>query len=264
MESLFIFKLILSFLVGGGYAILATVCADKFGSKIGGLISGLPSTVLFGLFFIGWTQSTQASVEATTLIPAVIGVACFFLLAFVALVRKNIWYALSVAFILWFLLTSVLFVFHLSNFFISVFFYILSSLIAYIYVTRIRTINSAKGKKFTYSLRILLLRGFLTGFVVAVSVMAAKIGGPILGGVLTTFPAMFSSVLLINYFSHGADFSSAVAKSSLYAWISTTLYVIVARYTMIPFGIILGTVVSLVVCYISAYLLLMFVLKKQK
>lgn len=80
MADLFIVKLILSFFVGGLYTIISTVAADKFGSKIGGLISGLPSTALFGLFFIGWTQNPQASSEATTLIPASLGVSCIFVL----------------------------------------------------------------------------------------------------------------------------------------------------------------------------------------
>lgn len=263
MDTLFIIKLILSFLVGGGYAILATVSADRLGSKIGGLISGLPSTVLLGLLFIAWTQNTQAAVEATTLIPAVIGVACFFLITFVLFVKKNIWLALICAFIVWFVLTYSLFLFHITNFFISLFIYVISSFIAYYYVTRIRKISSVKGNKIVYTTKLLLIRGFLTGFVVALSVVVAKFGGPIIGGVLTTFPAMFTSVLLINYFSHGADFASAVAKSSLFAWISTTLYVVVARYTMVPLGIIEGTVVALVACYISAYLLLIYVLKKH-
>src|SRR6185437_15423911 len=80
MSDLFTLKLCLSFFVGGLYVVIATVFADKFGSKIGGLISGLPSTVLFGLLFIAWTQNTQAAVDATTPIPAVVGVACFFLI----------------------------------------------------------------------------------------------------------------------------------------------------------------------------------------
>src|SRR5258708_33146817 len=131
MVDLFIVKLILSFLVGGLYVIAATVSADKLGSKIGGLISGLPSTVLFGLLFIGWTQNSQAGVEATTLLPAVIGVACFFLITYVYFIKYNIWLAFVLAFIVWGLLTFGLFVVHLTNFFSAILIFCLSFIIAY-------------------------------------------------------------------------------------------------------------------------------------
>src|SRR5260221_14387282 len=105
MVDLFTLKLILSFVVGGSYVIGATIVADNLGTKLGGLIAGLPSTILFGLLFIAWTQNTQASVEATTLLPAVIGVACFFLITYVYFIRYTIWMALPLAFFVLGLLT---------------------------------------------------------------------------------------------------------------------------------------------------------------
>ncbi|MBN1224817.1 MAG: DUF3147 family protein, partial [Candidatus Aminicenantes bacterium] len=54
MTKIFLIKLVLSFFVGGAWVAAATLIADKYGTKIGGIIIGLPSTLLVSLFFIGW------------------------------------------------------------------------------------------------------------------------------------------------------------------------------------------------------------------
>ncbi len=263
MADLFVLKLIVSFLVGGSYTLVSTVAADKLGSKIGGLISGLPSTVLFGLLFIGWTQTPEASVEATTLIPAVIGLACLFLITYIYFVKQNVWLALFAAFGVWSISAYGLLAIRLTDFFVSIILFFVLYFVAYVFVTRIFTITSSKGNKIMYSSRILLVRGLISGSIVALSVILAKVEGPVLGGMVSTFPAMLSSTLLITYFAHGHAFSSAVAKSTLFAWVSTLIFVIVARYTYLPFGIVFGTIIALVACYISAYLLYTYIIKKH-
>lgn len=263
MVDIFVIKLILSFIIGGSYILVSTVAADKLGSKIGGLISGLPSTVLFGLFFIGWTQSPDASVSATTLMPAVIGLACLFLLTYITLIKRNVWLAMSAAFAVWGLAAYGLIAIHLTDFFLSLGVFIILYGFSYLLVTRIFHIPAVKGKTVVYSPRLLLVRGMFSGTVVALSVLFAKVGGPVLGGIIATFPATFSSTLLITYFAHGANFSSAIAKSSLSAWISTLIFVIVARYAIASFGLVWGLLLALGVCYVSAYFLYTYNIKKQ-
>ncbi len=46
MDNIFILKLVLSFIVGSLWITMGTVLAEKYGTKIGGLIAGLPSTIL--------------------------------------------------------------------------------------------------------------------------------------------------------------------------------------------------------------------------
>lgn len=261
---MFTIKLILSFFIGGAYAILASVAVDKFGSKIGGIIGGLPSTILLGILFIAWTQNTAASVESMTLIPAVIGVACFFLIAYVIFVKRGIWVAFIMAYFVWFIFAFGLLAFPHITFLVSNIIFCVCFVITYIFITHINKIKSAKGNTVVYTPKLLFLRGFLTGSVVALSVFIAKVGGPIVGGIFTTFPTLFPSILLIAYFSHGADFTLSVSKSSLFAWISSTIFVIVARYTYILFGVAAGTIISLATSYASAYLLYDRFLKKHE
>ena len=263
MVDLFIIKLILSFFVGGLYTIISTVAADKFGSKIGGLISGLPSTALFGLFFIGWTQSPYTSAEATILIPASLGISCLFIVVYIYFIKYNFWLALFGAIFVWGSLAYGLIAFHVANFLISILLFCLFYLIGYFFVTRIFTISASQGKKITYSSKVIVARGLISGFIIAFSVIIAKIGGPVLGGLFATFPAMLTSTFLVTYFAQGSAFSAAVAKSSLFALVSIFIFVIVARYVFVPFGIVWGSIFALAVSYVYAYLLYMHVIKKH-
>ncbi len=101
MDTIFIIKLILSFLVGGSWVILATYLADKLGPKIGGLITGLPSTLLLGLFFLGWTQSPEAAVTATSITPLIGGIGSLFLAIFVATLSLGLVRALGISIASW-------------------------------------------------------------------------------------------------------------------------------------------------------------------
>ncbi len=51
MDQAFLFKVVLSMIIGGIWVVASTVIVDKFGTKLGGLIAGLPSTVVVALTF---------------------------------------------------------------------------------------------------------------------------------------------------------------------------------------------------------------------
>jgi hypothetical protein len=55
MDNIFLLKLALSFIVGSLWITMGTVLAERYGTKIGGLVAGLPSTILISFgssFFI--------------------------------------------------------------------------------------------------------------------------------------------------------------------------------------------------------------------
>ena len=94
--DLFWIKLILSFFIGGTYIAFTIWIAEKFGSKIGGIILGLPSTTLVSLIFIAWTQD----VSALTALPTTTAAFCkrTFVSAFILSYRYGIKIAFSIAF----------------------------------------------------------------------------------------------------------------------------------------------------------------------
>ncbi len=264
MDKIFVIKLSISFIVGSLWVTGSTVLADRYGTKIGGLVTGMPSTILIGLFFIAWTQSTEVAVEATSIVPFIGGINSLFLLAYIILARYSFWLAISSALSIWFLLSLMLVFFEINNFKASIIFYALFFSISYYIVEKILKIKSEQGKGVSFTFSMLIIRGLISGFIIALTVFLAKVCGPLLGGMFTMFPAMFLGTLLITYFSHGPSFSTAVMKSSMLGAISVVVYGITARYVFIPLGLWIGTIVSLAVSYICAFIIHNVLINKTK
>ena len=265
MDNVFLLKLLVSFVIGGVWVIAATVLADKFGSKVGGLVAGLPSTVMFGLFFLAWTQNNHAAVQATTIIPIIGGINCLFLVSYIFLIKtKKIWTSLLASLSLWGLLSFGLILLKFDNYFFSIVGYILSLILSYYLLEYVLRVQSLSGKKQKYTRSIILMRGLISGFIIAFSVYIGKVGGPILGGMFSMFPAMFISTILITYFSQGPLFSAATMKSSMLSGISIVIYSVLVRYTYTSMGILWGTLVSLVGSFLSGFVMYKFVVTKLK
>lgn len=263
MVDIFLLKLILSFVVGGFWITLATILAEKYGTKIGGIITGLPSTIVVALFFIGWTQSPNIAVQATTIVPIIGGINCLFIVAYLFLLRINFWLSLFGSLLLWSVLSFGLVFIKFNNFIFSLIAYVTLVLISYCIVERKFKIKSEPSKKIKYTSSILLFRGLFGGFIISLAVIMSKIGGPLLGGMFAMFPAMFLSALLITYFAHGALFSSAVMKVPILSAISVIIYGIIVRYTYLPLGLWIGTFISILISFVSAYLIYCFVIRKM-
>jgi len=255
MDNIFIFKLILSFIVGSLWITMGTVLAEKHGTKIGGLIAGLPSTILISLFFIAWTQSAHVAVDATTIVPIIGGINCLFIVAYIFLLRLNFWVALGGAFFVWGLFSFALAVIGFNSFTISLISYVCLVVISYTIVEKGLKVRSEPGRQMRYTPAIMIIRAVFSGFIIVFAVMITKIGGPLIGGMFVMFPAMFVGMIFMTYFSQGAAFSAAVMKSSILGAISVVVYGIMARYTYIPLGIIGGTATSIIASFVSSYLI---------
>jgi uncharacterized membrane protein (GlpM family) len=262
MDNIFLLKLFLSFIVGSFWITTGTVLAEKHGTKIGGLVAGLPSTILISLFFIAWTQSTRVAVEATTIVPIIGGINCLFIVAYIFLLRINFWLALSGSLLVWLLFSSALVLIKFSSLTLSLIAYICLLIISYYVVERKLQIKSESGKKIRYTSSIMIFRGLFSGFIIALTVVLAKIGGPLLGGMFAMFPAMFIGTLFITYFAHGASFSSAVMKASILGAIGVVIYGVAVRYTYLPFGLWAGTFISIIISYGGAFLVHHFIAGK--
>lgn len=247
--------MLLSFLIGGAWVTTATLLADRYGTKIGGIITGLPSTALLSLFFIGWTQSPGVSVEATTVIPIIGAVNALFLLVYITLVKKNFWLALGSSFLVWTGLSLFLILMNFHNFLLSIAIYIVVVFLSFLLIEKGIKVKSERPGSVKNTLITLIFRGLFSGTIVVLAVFMGKIGGPLFGGMFAMFPAMFTGTLLITYFTHGSLFSSAMMKVALLGASSVVLYAILVRFTYIPFGLLLGTLVSILISFSYAFII---------
>jgi hypothetical protein len=240
---------------------MGTVFAERCGTKTGGLIAGLPSTILISMFFIAWTQSTVVAVEATTIVPIIGGVNCLFIITYILLVGTNFWLALSSALVLWILLSWGLVHWQFNSFPLSMAAYVCLLALSYYVAEKKLKIRSESGKRIIYTLPVILFRGLFSGFVIVLAVVMTKIGGPLFGGMFAMFPAMFIGTLFITYFSHGASFSAAVMKTSIAGAISVVIYGTVVRYSYVPLGLMAGTILSIIISYGSSFLIHRFLIR---
>jgi hypothetical protein len=262
MDSLFLFKLVISFLVGSLWLTGATIVAERFGSRIGGVIAGMPSSIVIALFFIGWTQTPVAAAQSTVVVPFVMGIDGFFIITYAALVRRSFPLALLASLFAWFCLSFSLVFIHFDNFVLSLIGFLVLLLISYIVMEYVLHIKSLAGRKATFSFTNLLLRGLVSGVIITLAVAFAKLGGPLFGGVFAAFPAVFLSTMILTYFAQGEEFSVSVMKPLLISGtLNTTVYACAVRFLYPLIGLIGGTIGSFLLSLISMYLVFLLVRK---
>lgn len=263
MDHLFLVKLALSFVVGSVWITLATVLAERLGTKLGGVLSGLPSTIVVTLFFIGWTQSPSVVVACTTPIPMVQGIQALFVATYLFLCRRNLVLSVAVSLTVWFAAALALVLLKFEYFGVGVVSWIVLLATSFYTVERKLAIPSVGRRDADRSMAQLLFRALLSGGLIALAVVLAKLGGPLLGGVFAVFPAGFLSTIVITYLAHGSMFSAAVVKVMMVSGIiNPTVYAISVRYTYPAFGILWGSLISFGASLVSVCFVYWFVRKR--
>jgi hypothetical protein len=263
MEPLFWCKFAISFMVGSSWVALSTVAAEKYGSKIGGLIGGLPSTVFVALLFIGLTQSPLIASQATTVIPISQGFNGLVLVVYMLFIERGLVAGLASSLLAWACLASLLIASGIQSFWISVGGWGILVLICALAVERWMHIPSQGKIAVRLTALQIAVRALFGGAMIALAVLVGRLGGPVYGGVFATFPAMFISTLIITYRAGGAGFSRAVAKSLLVSgMVNVALYAIAVRFLYVWVGLAYGTALALLFSLGTGYLTYLLISRK--
>jgi uncharacterized membrane protein (GlpM family) len=254
IEDPFFLKLLLAFGVGGLMVTLATVAAERLGSKMGGLVGGLPTMVATSLFFIGYAQTPQTASDATSTIPLIMGFNGIFLVIYVILAKKGAWVGMLGALVLWFALAWAVLFLRIDSFATSLLIFILSLIGTYHLLENRFRLPSTGRLSIRYTPFQIISRALFSGSVVSAAVYLSKVGGPIWGGVVAPFPTVYISTLIIMAKSKGAEFSRRIAKSLLVSgMINVVVYASAVRFLYPLFNLALGTLLSLAITAASAY-----------
>jgi len=263
MIDVFYLKLILAFVISAVWITASTVLAEKFGSKIGGIISGIPSVIVITLFFIGWTQSTAIAAQSTDVVPIVLGIDALFVAIYILLLRFNFLFSVIAALFTWFILALGLVFIKFNNFPLSLLGCILLTALSYFLVEKGLKVGSLGQQKITRTVRQLFFRAAISGIIVCIAVVLGKLGGPILGGTFATFPGIMLSTMIITYLAHGKDFSAAVMKTLMISGpISCAIYAIIVRFMYPLSGLIIGTLTAFIISLVSTYLMYLVLNKR--
>ncbi len=263
MDSAFLIQLSLSFVVGSVWVLVTTILSDRYGSKFGGFIGGLPSTAVVSFFFIGLTQSTVIAARATTVFPLSYGFTGLFLVLYALLWRRGFIVSFGVSISAWFSLAACVVLIKFEDFFLSVCLYFFFFIFAvYVLEYRLKLPSMGKGDLKFSSLHF-IFRAVFGGSIVALAVFLSRIGGPVFGGIFSAFPAVFISILFINYRSRGMEFSRAMTKPMLVTgMISIFLYGLGVRYFYPSIGLWWGTLAAYFISLIGALLSYFMIQKK--
>jgi hypothetical protein len=244
MENAFLFKIIISFVVAGIWIGGATLLAERLGSKKGGLITNLPSTVLIALVFVALVQDARFAANATEAVPIGMLINTLFLLGFILLLKygliKTILLSLSGWLVLAFLAQKI----HLSNIFFNIILYFITAVASYIFLEYVIKIPAKGKKKQKYNPGSLLIRALFAGSVVAGTIIISTFAGAYWVGLLSTFPAVILSTMVILTINQGIDFARATGKIIILSSTNIIIYAVGISITYPTLGVALGTIVS--------------------
>ena len=254
LDQSFLIKLALSFLVGSVWITSVTVIAERFGSKVGGFIGGLPSTIVVALLFIGLSQSTETASRAAVMIPLVMGVNGFFILVYLARVHAGLVQALLTALFLWFIIIGLIVWLGVESALVSFLVWSISLAAAYYITEHVMHIAHKGGVRVPYTMQQILTRGIVSGFIISMAVLISRLTGPVIGGIFSNFPVIFMSTLFITYRTGGAEFSRAVAKTLMISgMINVGVYSFTAHFAYQHFGLVTGTLIAISASILSAF-----------
>lgn len=228
-------KLLASFLIGGFYAgYVVTRSSEYFGATFGGILSGMPSTVLISLIFIAWTQDSLAMRKAIPIIPVGLSVAAIYLMILVNFYKRSKFISFIGSLTVWSAILTPLVIVKIENILLSL---SLTAVFLGSSIVILRKYSDKKPPKLVLSKRELLFRFIFSGSIISLAVFFGKIASPLWGGLITSFPAATFSAVMLLMGKYGQDFATSFIKGMTYGIISNigflvVLFLLVPRWGM--------------------------------
>lgn len=240
-------RAIAAFLVAGCYVATTARLAERFGSKIGGLIIALPSTVFVGIVFITWQEGHSGLREVSAVLPVTVAAATVFLTVFIRLSSRGLLVAYTAAVAAWLAITVPVGLTHFHNFPIAI---ALSIGIFAVTTMAFRHTPHRAARPIKQSWRLILVRFAVAGSVACVTVIIARLAGPIWGGICASFPAVFSASLFLMARSQGIEFTASLGRTMIVGCMANVVFGIAIWI----FSAWMGSVQTIALAYACALL----------
>ncbi len=244
MDSIFWLKVAVSFFVAGVAITTATVLAEKFGTKIGGLLANLPSNILVSLIFIALTRDSLFAAETTRATPIGMSINTLFLFVFIVVLRWGVTTAAVTSLATWFILIFLAGQFPLTDWNISLPVYIITAIISFLILEYGFKIPAVAKNVRRFSLGQLTIRAVFAGSVVALTVVVASLTGPYWTGLVASFPSVLFSTMMILSLTQSPAFAQATGKVMIFSSSNIVIYALTVHYTYPTLGITIGTAIA--------------------
>jgi uncharacterized membrane protein (GlpM family) len=231
---------VIPFLLSALIVIIITVIAEKYGTKVGGILGTLPSTLVVAFIFIAINKGVDFASQSVAVVPAELGVNMIFLFVFILFVHRSTHLAFAASSTIWAFLSLLLFIFEIDDILISITIFVVSLLFTFTFFEYIKKIPSIGSVNVHYTPMKIVFRVVLAGIVISISVLLSNLGA-ILSGIFSVFPAIISSTMLITIREHGPDFAAGIAKSMIFGVSSVFSYATAIHFFYPLYGIAWGS-----------------------
>jgi hypothetical protein len=245
-DHFLVIKVLISFVVAGIWIAGATLLAERFGSKIGGLITNLPSNILISLLFIALVNDISFVANVIPGIPLGMTINTIFLVAFIILLERGVKIALFISLLIWVVAAIIAVSLPLYNLIINVIIYVILTVLLFIFIERHKQIPAVEKSDKKYSVSQISIRAIFAGALVALVVVFSKIFNPYIVGILSAFPAVLLSTMVILVINQSTSFAQATGKILILSSSNIVVYGLLVFYTYPRFGLVIGTIISFV------------------
>jgi len=253
-------QIVLPFLLSASVVVGISIIAEKFGTKIGGIIGTLPSTIIVAYVFISLNQGEDFAARSASVVPAEMGVNILFLFIFSVLADRRVTTTVVASLGLWSVLSLALYLTSMNNIFISTAIFFAAFIVSLIILEKKVKVKSVGKVEVEYTLKKIMFRGVLAGIVISISVLLSNVGS-VLSGIFSVFPAIFLSTMLIFTREHGPRFVGGTAKSMIFGTPSVVSYSVGIALLFPVLGMIWGSVASFMIALTVTLTLLKFRIK---
>jgi hypothetical protein len=248
------FEFAIPFITAAIAVIIITLIAERYGTKKGGILGTLPSTIMIAYLFIAYNEGVRIATQSVAVVPAEMGVNVIFLLLFAIFAYRSMAFALAVSLSVWTMLSLLLLIINLENLLASLLIFIFGFLVAMFVLEWKKKTPSIGRVRTCYTPVRILLRGLFAGVVIGVAVLLSNVGA-VLSGILSAFPVIFLSTMIIAMREQGPGFAGAIAKSMIFGSPSVVCYTIAIFFFYPVYGIIIGTIGAFVLSFIVTMIL---------
>jgi len=257
MEYSILYHTIIPFALSALVVILITIIAEKYGTKTGGVVGTLPSTIIIAFLFIAVDKGVQFASDSVAVVSAEMGSNLIFLLLFTLLSQRKIPVALAGSLLGWTVLTILIYYLNVTSIVVSFAVFLICFLFTFLTLDKKKKITSKDTIKVHYTPLKLFGRSLIAGIVIAIAVTFSNFG-TILSGIFSVFPAIFLSTMLISLREHGPQFTGAMAKGMIYGSPSVVSYAIGIHFFYPLVGILAGTVSAFLIALVVTLILFTF------
>ena len=250
-------SIILSSLMAGIVAILATVFIERSGGAIGAIIT-LPTTIVpasIGIW-IGVNGELVSFAAAMSMVPIGMLLNVLFLGSWRIIPsylehlfsERNLVFAVGICSVLFWLFSagiSTIIVEYISNFVGPIYVGICAVFIAFVlgYIAVSKGGAAPPGLN-RVSLFSLLSRGIAAGLAIGLSVWIAGLGLPFISGVISVFPAIFLTTMVSLWIAQGRAVPVGATGPMMFGSTSVSIYALICILFFPYFGIWAGSLIS--------------------